>query len=77
MCGKAHEWRQVGFIRVVDPCRERVCFAATRDTVDPTAQTMEQPLGKPSAGRVPKMADKLPETRSKTCKWTRNRADLV
>ena len=40
-------------------------------------QTMQQPLGRPSAGRMPKMADNLPDTRSTTCKWTRNRGDLV
>ena len=32
---EAHDGRQVGFDRVVDPCRERVCLAATQDTVEP------------------------------------------
>ncbi|GAW37287.1 hypothetical protein RA2_04364 [Roseovarius sp. A-2] len=48
-----------------------------RVIADPKAQTMQQPLGRPSAGRMPKMADNLPDTRSTTCKWTRNRGDLV
>ena len=48
-----------------------------RVIADPKAQTMQQPLRRPSACRMPKMADNLPYTRSTTCKWTRNRADLV
>jgi hypothetical protein len=48
-----------------------------RGIADSKAQTMQQPLGRPSAGRMPKMADNLPDTRSTTCKWTRNRDDLV
>lgn len=31
---EAHDGRQVGFDRVVDPCRERVCLAATQDTLN-------------------------------------------
>lgn len=30
--GKAYDGRQVGFDRVVDPCRERICLAATQDS---------------------------------------------
>lgn len=37
--GKAHEWRQVGFNRVRDPCREQVCLAAAQDTVEPHGGT--------------------------------------
>ena len=44
---------------------------------DHKAQTVQEPLGRPSAGRMPEMADNLPDTRSTTCKWTRNRGDLV
>lgn len=32
---KAHDGHQVGFDRVVDPCRERVCHAAAQDAVEP------------------------------------------
>ena len=33
--GKAHDWRQVGFNRVVNPCRERVCHATSQDAIEP------------------------------------------
>lgn len=48
-----------------------------RVIADPKAQTVQEPLGGPPAGRMPKMADNLPGTRSTTCKRTRNRGDLV
>ena len=48
-----------------------------RVIADPKAQTVQEPLGRPPAGRMPKMGDNLPDTRSTTCKWTRNRGDLV
>jgi len=38
---------------------------------------MQEPLGRPSACRMPKKADYFPDTRSTTCKWTRNRGDLI
>ena len=71
---------------VVDPddCRRLATVLGTvlqlpkhRVIADSKAQTMQQPLGWPSAGRMPKMGDNLPDTRSTTCKWTRNRGDLV
>ena len=137
--GKAHNGRQVGFDRVGDPCRERLCFATTKDAVephgeaahrreggraglesvdflrlirgelsagfdaqggrddgwrlgsvlgtllqlpknrviaDPKAQTVQGPLGRPPAGRMPKRTDNLPDTCGATCKRTRNRGDL-
>ena len=37
--GKAHDGRQIGFDRVVDPCWKRVCLAAAQDTVEPHGET--------------------------------------
>jgi len=48
-----------------------------RVITDPKAQAVQEPLGRPPAGRVPKMADNFPDTRSAPRKRTRNRADLV
>jgi hypothetical protein len=71
---------------VVDPNdRWRLCGAVStplqlpehRVIAEPKAQTVQEPLGRPPAGRMPKMADNLPDTRSTTCKWMRNRGDLV
>lgn len=43
----------------------------------PKDQAVQEPLGRPPAGRVPKMADNFPDTRGALYKRTRNRADLV
>jgi len=48
-----------------------------RVIADPKAQTVQEPLGRPPAGRMPKMADNLPDTRGAPRKRTRNRGDLV
>jgi hypothetical protein len=48
-----------------------------RVIADPKAQTVQEPLGWAPAGRMPKMADNLPDTRGATCKRTRNPCDLV
>src|SRR5690606_38955606 len=44
---------------------------------DPKAQTVQEPLGRPPAGRMPKMADNPPDTRGAPRIRTRNRGDLV
>lgn len=71
---------------VVDPddCRRRGGVLSTllqlpehRVIADPKAQAMQQPLGRPPACRMPKMADNFPDTCCATCKRARNRGDLV
>ena len=48
-----------------------------RVIADPKAQTVQEPLGRPSAGRMPQMPDNPSDTRGAPCIWTRNRGDLV
>ena len=71
---------------VVDPddCRRGSGVLSTtlqlpehRVIADPKAQTVQEPLGRPPAGRMPKMADNPPDTRGAPRKRTRNRGDLV
>ena len=45
LAGEAHDGREVGFDRVVDPCKERVCLAATQDTVEPHGETSHRSEG--------------------------------
>ena len=48
-----------------------------RVIADPKAQTVQEPLGRPATGRMPKMTDNLPDTRRAPRIRTRNRGDLV
>ncbi len=48
-----------------------------RVIADPKAQTMQEPLGRPPTGRMPKMTDNLADTCGATCKRKRYRGDLI
>ena len=41
-----------------------------RVIADVDAQTMQEPLGRPTSSRMPQMVDSLPGTRGTTCKRT-------
>ena len=48
-----------------------------RVIADPKSQTVQEPLGRPSAGRMPQMPDNPPDTRGAPRIRKRNRGDLV
>jgi hypothetical protein len=43
-----------------------------RVIADPKAQTLQEPLGRPPAGRMPKMTDNLPDACGAACERTRD-----